>query len=134
MYSVESKDKFYLKGKGTVLVIPSPVESNRDFKSYSKAIGGSIEIDKVVYKPISFEWYALATPISVGEMIGVLVQTQKQSCKQKWLIFPNHDFDRWEDVGEGVERLLGMGGRPVLIQERECRSCGLKQRRKVYVD
>ena len=74
IFSVDSLDRFEVKGRGTVFCIESPVKAERNHKAMMDALNGSIKIDGIKYEPLGFEWHVPATPVYVGEKIGVLVK------------------------------------------------------------
>lgn len=73
MYSIKSLDTYEIEGRGIVFYIESPVTVERNYKSMMAVLGGVIEIDGKEYVPKGFEWHVPATPVYVGEKIGVLV-------------------------------------------------------------
>lgn len=74
IFSVSSLDRFELKERGTVFIIESPVKADRKHKAMMESLQGKIKIDGIEYTPLGFEWHLPATPVSVGEKIGVLVK------------------------------------------------------------
>jgi len=58
---------------GRVFIIESPIEAPRDRDAYQAALG-RFAIDGVEYVAAGFEWKQPATPIAVGEHIGIVVR------------------------------------------------------------
>ena len=74
MFSVKSLGTFDIRGRGPGFLINSPVSVERDGKSIFEAIGETILIDGKEYKIKGIEMYMPATPVRIGEEIGILVQ------------------------------------------------------------
>lgn len=65
---------FTLKGRGTVYAVEAPCTFERSLAGLIAALGTPIKIDGKMLEPIGMESYALATPVRVGEKIGILVR------------------------------------------------------------
>lgn len=74
MFKVDSLDQLNHPRRGMVFVISSPVTAPRNAADYLSALGGEIEINGEVYKPLAFEWNMPGTPVSIGESVGILVE------------------------------------------------------------
>lgn len=73
MFNVKSLDQYKITGRGTVFVIPSPVTAERTLEAMKAAVGERIIINSVEYNVVSFDMYLPATPVRIGENIGILV-------------------------------------------------------------
>lgn len=73
MHKVKSLDKI-IQNIGTIFIIETPVSVERNNEAMFKEFA-QIEIDGTVFTPKGFERYCLATPLRIGENIGILVDT-----------------------------------------------------------
>ncbi len=71
---VLSEDSYLLSGGRRVFIIASPVECKRTFEDFVQAVGKEIYIDDEKYQIDGVEMHMPATPIKVGEFIGILVK------------------------------------------------------------
>lgn len=77
MRNLTSLEKYNVHGRGAVFIVGSPINAPRDQMKYKEALG-PITIDGIEREPIGFEWKVLATPVYVGEKIGVLARTEEE--------------------------------------------------------
>lgn len=73
MYAVQSLQGAQRENRGTVFVIKCPVTAERSMKALHEAIGPVLLIDGIEYRPKAYEIRLPATPVRIGEKIGVLV-------------------------------------------------------------
>ena len=73
MRKLKSLESFYTKDRDmTTYIVESPIAAPRDGFLYMCLLG-DVEIDGVVRRPVGIEWSVPATPVFVGEKIGLLV-------------------------------------------------------------
>lgn len=75
MFQFISLSNFEIKERGKVFVVKSPLSCNRN--DVLNFLGEKVEIDGVEYNPIGVEVFSLATPLHIGESIGILVAPNK---------------------------------------------------------
>ena len=71
-YTLTSIESYPFRDSGTVYVVASPVSAERTFPAMLEALGDSVTIDGVEYRPRGFDWHPILTPVQVGEKIGIL--------------------------------------------------------------
>lgn len=81
MFRFMSLSSFEIKERGRVFVVESPFSCNRN--DVLNFLGGKVEIDGVEYNPIGVEVFSLATPLHIGETIGILVAPNKACSVQR---------------------------------------------------
>ena len=75
MYKVKSIATYAVPNRnGPVFMVDSPVSADRTQAAVLAAIGNKILIDGLEYKPVGVEMFMPATPVWVGERIGLLCE------------------------------------------------------------